>query len=144
MLYAAVQVKPDAVIHLGDHISDARELQRQYPDADYYTVPGNCDSSAAGETEMLVTLDGVRVFLTHGHRYGVKSGLHTLIETARNRGAALALFGHTHRALVRQLPGLWLMNPGQMARHGSGLPASYGILSVNNGSFDCGVEYLLI
>lgn len=141
MLSTAGQVKPDVIIHLGDHIIDARELQRQYPEPVYYSVPGNCDSASAGEAEMLLTLDGVLIFLTHGHRYSVKSSLQPLIEAARGRGAALALFGHTHNALVRQLPGLWLLNPGQMAGYGGAMYASYGIINTGNGLFDCGIVY---
>lgn len=144
MLYAAGQTKPDVIIHLGDHISDAIELQQQFPEAIYHMVKGNCDMWSAGETEYSIVFDNVRVFITHGHKYGVKNGLNALIDCARGNDAALALYGHTHQALIRQIPGLWLLNPGQMARHDGSAPASYGIVEIRNGKFDCGIEYLPI
>ena len=42
---------------------------------------------------LTVSLDGVRIFLTHGHLFGVKSGLTRLTLEARRVGAQLALFG---------------------------------------------------
>ena len=142
MLYASQQTMPDMIIHLGDHISDALELQRQFPDAIYYMVKGNCDAYEGGASELFLSLDGVRIFMTHGNSYGVKRGLGALSNEARRREADLALYGHTHQSLIRQMPGLWLMNPGQMERHGGVRIASYGIVSINGGKFECKIEYL--
>ena len=36
-------VKPDAVIHLGDHYDDAEVLMDEWPRTRMYRVPGNCD-----------------------------------------------------------------------------------------------------
>ena len=142
MRYAAEQVEPDVIIHLGDHISDAVELQRRFPNVVFYMVRGNCDGHLAGENELFLTLDGVGIFITHGNIYNVKSGLGSLIKAARDRGADVALYGHTHRAQISEDPGLWLMNPGQMMRHDGSFHASYGILTIVSGEFDCGIEYL--
>ena len=43
---------------------------------------------------------GVLFFYTHGHHYGVKRGSERLAQCAGDRGADVALFGHTH---VREL-----------------------------------------
>ena len=141
MLYAAEKTKPDAIIHLGDHITDASELSRLYSDAIYYMVKGNCDPGA-GKNEMLLEFGGVNVYVTHGHIFSVKRGLDALIGEALRKGASLAVYGHTHKPQIVQTPGLWLMNPGQMERHDSNRPASYGIVTIENGSFECGIEYL--
>jgi putative phosphoesterase len=142
MLHAAEQTKPDGIIHLGDHISDARKLQELFPDALYYMVKGNCDVGADGKDELLLPFGGVRIFAAHGHVYGVKRGLTALSDAARSKGASLAVFGHTHQPLIRQTPGLWLMNPGQMETHGENRIASYGVVTIGSGSLDCGIEYL--
>ena len=142
MLRAVEQIRPDVIIHLGDRISDARKLQSLHPEPEYHMVCGNCDPEAEDDMEQLLTLGGARVFLTHGHRYGVKSGLQMLIDKARRSEADVALFGHTHIALLRQLPGLWLMNPGQMLRHDSEVPASYGVVKIENGEPICGIGYI--
>ena len=140
MLFAAKQINPDAIIHLGDHISDARELQMRLPEMICYMVTGNCDSQSSGKSELFLPLEGTNIFLTHGHNYGVKRGLTALKDKARAMGADLALYGHTHRAALQNEHGLWLMCPGQMERHDNVQAASYGIVRIENGSFECGIE----
>ena len=143
MRYAVDIAAPDAIIHLGDHISDALELSRQFPLITFYMVNGNCDVHSAGKNELLLELGGAVVFVTHGHKYGVKTGQSALINAARDKGATLALFGHTHKALLEQAPGgLWVMNPGQMMRHDSIVPASYGVVTIEGGELSCGIGYL--
>jgi len=142
MQYAAAQCKPDAILHLGDHISDAYELRRQFPAAALYAVKGNCDFQLGADTELLLTFEGVNIYMTHGHMFGVKSGLTSLIEGARRVRAGLALYGHTHKAALRQESGLWLMNPGQMERHDSSRAASYGIVNIDGDAFQCDIVCL--
>ena len=142
MLYAVRQAEPDVIIHLGDHIADARELKRRLPEPTYHLVKGNCDVHAFGDAESLVTLDGLKILITHGHKYGVKNGLAALIEGAQLKGAGLVLFGHTHQPTIKELQGLWLMNPGQMGRHDSGAPASYGIVTITSGVPNCEIARL--
>ena len=142
MRYAANQTNPDAILHLGDFISDAQTLRQEFLSTVFYMVKGNCDFHAAGKDELFLIIGDVRVFMTHGHRYGVKSGLAALIERSRQLGADLSLYGHTHRASVRDERGLWLMCPGQMERHDNSLAASYGIVTIEAGSFECGIEML--
>ena len=142
MLCAAEHTSPDAIIHLGDHISDAMKLRAQLPDTTFYMVMGNCDYGAFGENEYFLTLESVKILITHGHMYGVKSGDAALIERARNLGADIVLFGHTHRAVVRNEFGIWFMCPGQMERHDRFFTASYGIVTIEGNSFECGVEKL--
>ena len=142
MLYAAEHTNPDIILHLGDNVSDAQNLSRQLPNTIMYIVKGNCDYSDKGEIELLLTLDSKKVFMTHGHTYGVKSGLTMLIERARQLEADIVLYGHTHRAALNREHKLWLLNPGQMERHDKSLTASYGIVTIEDGSLECGIEVL--
>ena len=87
-------------------------MESVFSGVDFYHVPGNCDFFTSAPPSLTISLDGVRIFLTHGHLFGVKSGLTRLTLEARRVGAQLALFGHTHRALLEEQDGLWLMNPG--------------------------------
>lgn len=133
-MYDAIEAaRPDAVIHLGDHLEDAESMETVFSTVDFYHVPGNCDYAPGIPEGLTVELDGVRVFLTHGHRFGVKAGLERLTAQARHVGAQLTLFGHTHRALLERQPdGLWLMNPGAC---GAGR-ADYGeIITDGRGGF---------
>jgi len=73
MVDAIERERPQRVFFLGDHYRDGQELAGAYPDLPMELVKGNCDWDQAPD-ELLVEAGGVRVLLTHGHPYGVKSG----------------------------------------------------------------------
>ena len=130
MIDAVEQERPDHVFFLGDHYRDALSLLDVYPTVPLTAVRGNCDWGTGPEEEE-VMLGGVRFFLTHGHRYGCKSGLGGLISEGRRRGVDMVCFGHTHQAMhVQGTEGLWLFNPGTIG--GIHNRAGYGILMVGN------------
>ena len=136
--YEAIEKEsPDAVVHLGDHLSDAEDLSFAFQEPEFYSVPGNCDYAPSVRQSLLLELAGVRVFLTHGHLFGVKSGLDTLAAAAKDLGAQLALFGHTHQALLEERNGVTLLNPGTAGRLGR---SSYAVAELKNGSFSCRLE----
>ena len=136
--YEAIEKEsPDAVAHLGDHLSDAEDLSFAFQGPDFYYVPGNCDYAPTVPPSLTLEFDGVRVFLTHGHLFGVKSGLDTLAAAAKDMGAQLALFGHTHQALLEERNGVTLLNPGAAGRLGR---SSYAVVELKNGSFSCRLE----
>lgn len=95
--------KPTTILHLGDHYRDLPEAVR---------VPGNCDPYALSSREKTIELGGVRIYLTHGHLHGVKSGLEKLHEAAKEKRARIALFGHTHIPYCAEREGVLLLNPG--------------------------------
>lgn len=116
MRWCVKAVRPDAVIHLGDHFDDGSALASEFPGTAFHQVMGNRDyyRCIGIQPELLCySVGGVMLYMTHGHRQGVKQGLEQLTQAARERGAKAALFGHTHRALCRLEDGLWLINPGQ-------------------------------
>lgn len=118
MLRAVGDSRPDAIVHLGDYCRDTAPLVKNYPDIPLYGVKGNGDLASGEDTEKLVTLGGTRFFLTHGHLYGVKSGLSALIEAAKSQGADAVLFGHTHRAHMSYSRGIYVINPGAAGSYG--------------------------
>lgn len=122
MNYCVRKLKPDALIHLGDYYDDAQALRDQFPEIPLCQVPGNCDRYRypPGVLEIqLVTMDGVRLYLTHGHRHHVKYDTSALLADARKAGAHAALYGHTHVADCRQeTDGLWVLNPGSCGYFG--------------------------
>ena len=115
-------IKPDAVVHLGDHYDDGQTLAEEYPHLVFHQVAGNCDRYRCppGTREMLCyPVCGVILFMTHGHNHYVKSGIGALLADARRYGAQAALYGHTHRAdCHRQADGLWVLNPGSCGHSG--------------------------
>ena len=126
--------KPDMLIHLGDVYGDALALKR-------YGIPlrcvaGNNDYFAKINKSDELELSGKKIFLTHGHAFGVKSesGLRSLLEHGARNGYDAVLFGHTHRPYVRRRSGLWMICPGSIG--GWGARATYGVMEVD----EAGIE----
>ena len=132
MTEAVRQEAPDFVFFLGDGEGDLNLLRKEFPRLPVEAVRGNCDIYSSLPAELVCRVGGVRFFLTHGHRYGVKyaRNFRSLAEEARKNEAQAALFGHTHEAYLERLEDeLLLMNPGSLRGYGGG----YGLMEVRDG-----------
>lgn len=110
------QVGPiDAYICLGDGVRDFESaesfIRSRDPNATMYAVKGNNDFARDVPDRLTIHLGGLKIFLTHGHMQRVKSTMDYLISAAREAGADIALYGHTHCADVEYTTP-WLINPG--------------------------------
>ena len=127
------QVKPDAVIHLGDHYDDGQAMMEEYPGIPMYQVPGNCDKYRCppDEPEILVRkVCGVNLYMTHGHRHRVKQDTGKLLRDAKAWKADAVLYGHTHVAnCYRDQEGMWILNPGSCGYFGG----SAGLIETQSG-----------
>lgn len=129
-MYAAVErEKPDRIIHLGDHERDAMELGRRYPKIPLWSVCGNCDYGTA-PVRMIQEVEGVRLYMTHGHTLHVKYGLLRAEYAAREENANILLFGHTHQSMLDWHNGLWMCNPGSCSGRG---PVTYAVMELSDG-----------
>ena len=118
----------DAVIHCGD-IEGQEHMLEKIAGCPCYMVTGNNDWASHLKREITTSFDNVRVFITHGHRYGVSLGNERIREEADNRQVDLCLFGHTHRPVVETSGGLTLMNPGSLSYpRQAGRKPTYGII----------------
>lgn len=127
-LMRAVKAQPEAevIVHCGDGDEQVQLLKDTYKDKMIVGVRGNCDwNSFLPPTETLNIL-GKRIFITHGHLYNVKTGLYRIMCAAREQGADILLYGHTHIAMNTFEDGLYMINPGSC----HGYMASYGILEI--------------
>lgn len=107
----------NAVIFLGDGSRDADELADITGGIPVYRVKGNCDVFMCDAPEIqYIFLGGKKIMLTHGHLYSVKSGLIRLSLAAREQGADIVLFGHTHNQFTDESDGLLMLNPGSIAQ----------------------------
>lgn len=125
-------VKPDVIIHLGDHYDDGEVIREEYPHIPLYQVPGNCDKYRVPPyvPEILIErIFGVDLYMTHGHKHQVKMILGPLLRDARVSRCAAALYGHTHIADCHQeADGLWVLNPGSCGYYGG----TAGIMEVKD------------
>ena len=144
---AVRRVRPDGLLFAGDGLRDLTRCDLPCP---LWAVKGNCDwtvsplivngSDLQPEEETLVTLEGIRILLLHGHTYGVKGGLGRAISRAIARDADVLVFGHTHTSLELHLTPdracdfsvtkpLTVFNPGSLGDSS----ASFGTLTVRGG-----------
>ena len=133
MARAVELTQPRHILHLGDCLRDAQALHERFPDLPMDTVPGNCDWGSFDQPERLLEFEGVRVLMMHGHTRNVKSSPLAAQYAAREWGADVLLFGHTHRPLVDNDGALLVLNPGAA---GDPLHPTCGILTIDNGHAD--------
>lgn len=136
--------KPDAVVFLGDGLRDLSYCD--FGEIPIFAVSGNCDfysfyGRGNADEEIVVSLGGKRIMMTHGDRYSVKQGLGRLIKAADEKGVDIVLFGHTHTPTEVYIPEgdsewgvslkkpLYLFNPGSIG----GYEKSFGSLTVGKG-----------
>ncbi|MEL4105676.1 metallophosphoesterase [Oscillospiraceae bacterium WX1] len=133
MLNAIFDEKPDLVLHLGDYERDAVGLRRAYPEIYCRAVRGNGDYHGHEPDIDEFVIDNKRIFMTHGHLYGVKMSLDSLVNTALCRGADVVLFGHTHRPLAATVQDMLVINPGS-----AGMGKKTGaVLEIEHGAVSC-------
>ena len=139
-LQTAIRAVPDAqaVFYLGDGLEDWHIVEPGLFRLRTAAVRGNCDSFLQREPlYSIVTVEGRRVYLTHGHKEGVKAGLDRLLQRAAQENCELALFGHTHRPVTGCENGIWYMNPGS-ARHNS-----CGVVDIRENGILCSCRKIL-
>lgn len=116
-IYQLLEENPDIsyFIHLGDSEGSEDAIRTHLPKGcESYFVQGNNDFFACLPKEIEMRLGKERLFLTHGHLYGVGFDLQGLADEARARNCSMALFGHTHRPFSRMVNGVLCINPGSI------------------------------
>lgn len=129
----------DAVIHLGDYVRDASEIAKIYKDKKVYFVRGNNDFS--GENEKVIEIAGHKIFICHGHTLGVNSNLLKLSLAAREKGALVALHGHTHVPEDLMVNSVRIFSPGSPTYPRMSSPA-VGILEADDNYFEMAHYYM--
>ena len=128
---AITAFEPDAIIHLGDIEKDVEYLEEVYPHIPLYAVVGNNDPWCRREAEKVIEHDGIKIFMTHGHLYGVWDKGFRIAERARELGCSVALFGHSHVPVDEIYDGVHAFNPGSISRPRVG-EYSVGIMEIEN------------
>lgn len=110
---------------LGDGICEAKEAFALHSNkVTCKAVRGNCDFYSTLPYYDTITVKGVKIYMTHGHMEEVKFGLENLKLKARENGAQIALFGHTHEQFYKYEQGLHLFNPGSIQ------DGRYGVIDI--------------
>ena len=129
VLIWANDVAPNAAVFLGDGLGDLEKATAYAGfSCPWQKVRGNNDFGFPYHEAVVFDFEEHRFFLCHGHRYGLYSGMDTLVAAAHNNGANVALFGHTHIPFFDEVNGVLLLNPGSVGSPRSHAGATFAII----------------
>ncbi len=103
----------DMLIHLGDG-EGYEDYIAELCGCPMEIVAGNNDFFSDLDREKIIEIEGLRIFLTHGHYYYVNSGLGDLVYAARKNHCDIVMFGHIHIPLIEKIKGITVLNPGSL------------------------------
>lgn len=107
--------EPEMIIFAGDHSTDAVDMSLVYSEILFKIVRGNTDYFDKDTRDIeIFEVNGKKVFLTHGHLFGVKSNLNEIEKKAVSENADICIFGHTHREYMKEIDGITYLNPGAL------------------------------
>jgi len=113
----------DAIIHCGDS-----ELAFDHPYLeDVWKVRGNCDRDARFPDEQLFEVEGINVFVAHGHLLNVKSTIMNLLYRSKEVEANVAFFGHSHVLGAELVDNILFVNPGSLLKPRGIAEKSYAV-----------------
>ena len=106
---------PEMIIFGGDHSTDAIDMSLVYSEIPFKIVRGNTDYFDKDTRDIeIFEVYGKKVFLTHGHLFGVKSNLNEIEKKVVSENADICIFGHTHREYMKEIDGVTYLNPGAL------------------------------
>jgi len=126
----------ELILHAGDVGSGV--LDELSAIAPVRAVYGNTDPPGTPGLSLSIdiTVEGVRIHVSHGHEVGSPTPERLLAKYA----ADVIVYGHTHRQLVVQADGRWVINPGSAGQRRFKLEPSVARLTISRG----GVEVLIV
>ena len=137
MVEVVKKIKPNMIIHLGDYINDALNIERQFIEIPIEYVKGNCDIYSTGAAQKILNIENKKILITHGDLYGVRNGTSEILHEGIRQKADLILYGHTHRPVIKKKKGITLMNPGSIGKYSRGpWHQSFGLIHIN-GNIKC-------
>lgn len=133
----------DALIHCGD-IEGQEDYIQALAACPVHMVAGNNDFFSDLERELEIELAGSKVFITHGHSYGVSLDLGRIVDEALDRKSRAVMFGHIHKPVCVQDKGVLVLNPGSLSYpRQEGRKPSYAVVFADSaGDLKCEIRYL--
>ncbi len=128
----------DFWLHTGDYSSDGQYLASE-TGLNVYAVAGNCDRDATANIDEFYTLEGQRLWLTHGHRYMHAHQVRELVWWADKLEADIVVFGHTHVPVCKQEGDVFLFNPGSPTSPRGEKGPTYGVITLHEGELPQGI-----
>ncbi|MDI6619611.1 MAG: metallophosphoesterase [Clostridiales bacterium] len=121
----------DLLIHLGDYCRDAESVSKELK-REIICVKGNCDFNPYVKTDKIITVEGKRILLTHGHKYSVKYDYTDICFKAIEEKVDAVFFGHTHFAEAFEKDNILFLNPGSLSLP-KGDAETYAVVTIDSG-----------
>ena len=99
-------------------------------------VTGNCDYDTNYPEVAVLEAKGIRFLVTHGHMQAVNSGVYRLAKFAKEQGAQVAFYGHTHKLYEETYEGVLCINSGSVSypRGHFSMTPTYAVLTIHSES----------
>ncbi len=121
----------DMFVHLGD-VEGGEFYIDAVVECEKHIVRGNNDFFSDLPKEEEFYIGNYKVFITHGHAYGVSLGTEQIREEGKARGADLVMFGHTHKPFLEKDSEITVLNPGSISYpRQNGRQPSYMIITID-------------
>lgn len=123
----------DLILHGGD-VGGVEVLLELELIAPVRAVRGNTDppDDPPLPSEIELSVGGVRIHVSHGHEVGSPNPQRLL----ERYDADVIVYGHTHKQLVTQVAGRWVVNPGAAGPRRFDLPPSVAKLTIRDGAVE--------
>ena len=117
------------IISLGDSECSTEYLQKR----NIIAVKGNYPFDGGEGYHKILQIEQVKIFLTHGHKFGVKWGsLSRLHDYASSEDFDLVMYGHTHEASLEKEEGITYLNPGSVRQSRGKEGPSFAMVTIKN------------
>lgn len=122
----------DMVVHCGD-AEGSEDVLKDETDCPLQIVLGNSDFFTDLPRELEFNIGKYKVWVTHGHHSGVYMGTGMIKSEAREKGADIVFFGHTHEPIVDMTDSdVIAVNPGSISYpRQSGYRPSYVLMEID-------------
>ncbi|MDT3425973.1 putative phosphoesterase [Paenibacillus forsythiae] len=129
----------ELILHLGDWV-DMEIYNELSTLAPVDGIAGNNDGQDIvkrfGERK-IVTVEGARIGMVHGHRpYTGRGTDFNALRAFEGEGLDCILFGHSHQPLLRRENGVLLFNPGSPTDKRREKLYSFGLLDIGEGKIE--------
>ena len=104
----------DMLIHLGD-VERGPDYIRGLVNCPVHIVAGNNDNDVTLPYDETFMIGEYRVYITHGHRFYVNSGVSCLEEYAIANKIDIAMYGHAHMPYINIGEQVTILNPGSIS-----------------------------
>lgn len=121
----------DAIVHCGDS-----ELPYDHQALEgIERVRGNCDHGTDFPEEKVFSVGDAIVFATHGHLFNVKSSILSLTYRAKELGADICCFGHSHVLGAEMINDTLFINPGSLLKPRGRKEKTFVVVDIEKDSY---------